>query len=117
MKSFKDTHTAERRLELAARINSKYPDRVPVIIEPNSEKEPQIKDVKYLVPRDTIFSKLMFEARKHMPKCKEHQAITFLINNKMIPITQTVGEVYEREKAEDGLLYVVYCKENNFGSE
>ena len=116
MKSFKDTHNIERRRELAVRINSKYPERVPVIIEPMTDKEPPSKNVKYLVPRDTIFSKLMFDARKNMPKCKEHQSITFFVNNKLIPITQSVGEVYEREKSEDGLLYVLYAKENTFGN-
>lgn len=116
MKSFRDIHTIERRRELATRLNSKHPDRAPVIVEPSSDKDPQIKSVKYLVPRDTRFSKLMFEARKNMPKCNEHQSITFFVNNKLIPITQNLGEVYEREKSDDGLLYVTYARENTFGN-
>jgi GABA(A) receptor-associated protein len=42
-------------------------------------------------------------------------AIFVLINNKLIPNTATISEVYATEKEEDGFMYVIYSLENTFG--
>ena len=53
MSEFKKENSLENRIEEARRIRSKYPDRIPCIVErdPNS-KLPPLDKKKFLVPND-----------------------------------------------------------------
>uniref|UniRef100_A0A8C7ICP2 Gamma-aminobutyric acid receptor-associated protein-like 2 n=1 Tax=Oncorhynchus kisutch TaxID=8019 RepID=A0A8C7ICP2_ONCKI len=99
----------------SAKIRSKYPDRVPVIVEKVSGS--QIVDIdkrKYLVPSDITVAQFMWIIRKRIQLPSE-KAI-FLFVDKTVPQSSiTMGQLYEKEKDEDGFLYVAYSGENTFG--
>ncbi|XP_010849158.1 PREDICTED: gamma-aminobutyric acid receptor-associated protein-like 2 [Bison bison bison] len=106
---------SEHRCVESAKIRAKYPDRVPVIVEKVSGS--QIVDIdkrKYLVPSDITVAQFMWIIRKRIQLPSE-KAI-FLFVDKTVPQSSlTMGQLYEKEKDEDGFLYVAYSGENTFG--
>uniref|UniRef100_A0A8P4KEF4 Gamma-aminobutyric acid receptor-associated protein-like 2 n=3 Tax=Percomorphaceae TaxID=1489872 RepID=A0A8P4KEF4_DICLA len=111
---FKETLLTHRCVE-SAKIRNKYPDRVPVIVEKVSGS--QIVDIdkrKYLVPSDITVAQFMWIIRKRIQLPSE-KAI-FLFVDKTVPQSSlTMGQLYDKEKDEDGFLYVAYSGENTFG--
>ncbi|KAK4814559.1 hypothetical protein QYF61_023758 [Mycteria americana] len=76
----------------------------------------QIVDIdkrKYLVPSDITVAQFMWIIRKRIQLPSE-KAI-FLFVDKTVPQSSlTMGQLYEKEKDEDGFLYVAYSGENTF---
>uniref|UniRef100_A0A8B9YNX6 Gamma-aminobutyric acid receptor-associated protein-like 2 n=1 Tax=Bos mutus grunniens TaxID=30521 RepID=A0A8B9YNX6_BOSMU len=103
---FKEDHSLEHRCVESAKIRAKYPDRVPVIVEKVSGS--QIVDIdkrKYLVPSDITVAQFMWIIRKRIQLPSE-KAI-FLFVDKTVPQSSlTMGQLYEKEKDEDGFLWV-----------
>ena len=65
--TFKEKFSFEKRKEESARIKTKYPDRIPIIVEKN--KDSDIEDIdkeKYLVPNDLTLGQFIFVIRKRM---------------------------------------------------
>ncbi|MBZ3870053.1 Chymotrypsinogen B2, partial [Sciurus carolinensis] len=77
----------------------------------------QIVDIdkrKYLVPSDITVAQFMWIIRKRIQLPSE-KAI-FLFVDKTVPQSSlTMVQLYEKEKDEDGFLYVAYSGENTFG--
>ncbi|KAK2106955.1 Gamma-aminobutyric acid receptor-associated protein-like 2 [Saguinus oedipus] len=93
---FKEDHSLEHRCVESAKIRAKYPDQVPVIVEKVSGS--QIVDID-----------------KQKIQLPSEKAI-FLFVDKTVPQSSlTMGQLYEKEKDEDGFLYVAYSGENTFG--
>uniref|UniRef100_A0AAX7VTB9 Gamma-aminobutyric acid receptor-associated protein-like 2 n=1 Tax=Astatotilapia calliptera TaxID=8154 RepID=A0AAX7VTB9_ASTCA len=111
----RNLYREEHRCIESAKIRNKYPDRVPVIVEKVSGS--QIVDIdkrKYLVPSDITVAQFMWIIRKRIQLPSE-KAI-FLFVDKTVPQSSiTMGQLYEKEKDEDGFLYVAYSGENTFG--
>ncbi|XP_028289916.1 gamma-aminobutyric acid receptor-associated protein-like 2 [Gouania willdenowi] len=113
--TFKEDHSHDHRCAEAVKICSKYPDRVPVIIEkvPGS----QIVDIdkrKYLVPSDITVGQLMCIIRKRI-RLPSEKSIFLFVSRTVPQSSMTMGQLYDREKDEDGFLYVEYSGENTFG--
>ena len=104
------------RVKKSQIILEKYPDRVPLIIQPskNDRDSFPIDKSKYITPRDLTLMQLQQIIRKrvHFPPEK---ALFMFINNKIYPITSLIGSVYDTNKDPDGFLYVTYCQESTFG--
>lgn len=75
--------------------------------------------IKYLLPDTSTIIDLMMCVRKN--KVISSQAGLFcLIEDRdyrsfMVVGHVTIGEIYEKYKRDDGLLYINICKENTFG--
>jgi GABA(A) receptor-associated protein len=104
------------RVKKSQLILEKYPDRVPLIIQPSKTDRDAypIDKSKYITPRDLTLLQLQQIIRKriHFPAEK---AMFMFINNKIFPITSIIGPVYDANKDTDGFLYVTYCQESTFG--
>ena len=104
------------RVKKSQLILEKYPDRVPLIIQPSKTDRDAypIDKSKYITPRDLTLLQLQQIIRKriHFPAEK---AMFMFINNKIFPITSVIGPVYDANKDTDGFLYVTYCQESTFG--
>lgn len=104
------------RVKKSQFIMEKYPDRVPLIIQPskNDRDSYPIDKSKYITPRDLTLLQLQHIIRRriHFPAEK---ALFMFINNKIYPITSVIGTVYDNNKDSDGFLYITYCQENTFG--
>lgn len=113
--AFKEEHSLESRKAESKKIRSKYPDRIPVVVE----KAPRssIQDIdkrKFLVPSDLTVAQFMYIIRKRIQLPPEKAM--FLFVNKVLPTTSaTMGSIYEEHCDEDGFLYIAYSGENTFG--
>jgi GABA(A) receptor-associated protein len=103
----------EERILYSQRLLNKYPDRVPVVLESRG-KEPLVKN-KYLMPRKIRISELMSIFRTSI-KIDSKKAIFIFVENNLIPMNDSTGEVYNKYKREDGFLYITYAYENTFGN-
>lgn len=105
------------QLKKSQMILEKYPDRVPIIIQPSASDRASypIDKSKYITPRDLTLVQLQQIIRKRI-KFPAEKALFMFINNRIYPITSVVGPLYDEQKNKDGFLYVTYCQENTFGN-
>jgi len=105
------------RVKKSQVILEKYPDRVPLIVQPskNDRDAYPIDKSKYITPRDLTLMQFQQIIRKRI-KFPPEKAIFMFINNKIYPITSDIGTIYDTNKDPDGFLYITYCQENTFGS-
>jgi GABA(A) receptor-associated protein len=123
------------RIIYSQRLLSKYPDRIPLVIEKTEFIE--LENYKYLLPRNLLVSEFMCIIKTKMNKAlDEKKAIfTFVKSNAcsvasqspkeiackssenyiLIPMSETVENVYNIHKNSDGFLYIKFGVENTFG--
>lgn len=114
---FKDEISLVKRKQESQRIMAKYPDRIPIICEKNKDTSndiPEIDKKKYLVPSDLTLGQFIYVIRKRI-KLQPEKALFIFIDNKLMPTACLLKEIYERNKDDDGFLYVEYSGENTFG--
>ena len=104
------------RVKKSQIILEKYPDRVPLIIQPskNDRDTFPIDKSKYITPRDLTLMQLQQIIRKRV-RFPAEKALFIFINNKIYPVTSLVGAIYDTNKDADGFLYITYCQESTFG--
>lgn len=118
--SYKNQTSLEDRINESNRVLSKYPDRIPIIIEcTNSELFKLIKKRKFLVPRDIIVLTLIQIIRDKI--CVESsKSIIMFHENKLLCGQSDLGAMYDsymHEKKYDGdkFLYITLAYESTFG--
>ena len=111
------TNDLLERVKKSQCILEKYPDRVPLIIQPSkSDRDAYpIDKSKYITPRELTLLQLQQIIRKRI-RFPPEKALFMFINNKIYPITSMVGPIYDANKDADGFLYISYCQESTFGA-
>ena len=112
---YKKDHDLETRKAESLKIRTKYPDRVPIIIEKHkSSSIPDIDKKKYLVPVDLTIGQLIFVIRRRI-KLNKETAIFLFCRDILPPTSSLVNQLYNDNKDDDGFLYITYASENAFG--
>lgn len=113
---YKKERTFEARTTEAEKIRSKYPDRIPIIVEMRggSKNVPAIDKKKFLVPSDLTMGQFQYVVRKRI-KVDPTTAIFMFVNGKIMAGHTILSQIYEDNKDEDQFLYVHYTGENTFG--
>lgn len=112
--SYKQEKSLEERKQESALMLSKFPDRIPVIVEKRKQSIATIDKRKYMAPKSLTLGQFTFVIRKRL-KIKPSEAIFIFINNKLITQSHTLDETYITQKDEDGFIYLIYDFENTFG--
>ena len=110
----------EKRLEESRRILSKYPNRVPVIVEKAARSDlPEIEKKKFLVPGTMLCGEFRYIIHKHITQNSEQltadQTIYLFVASSAPKTGALMSEIYETLKDEDGFLYMTYSAENTLG--
>jgi GABA(A) receptor-associated protein len=114
--SFKSQHSLEKRQKESSRIRTKFPDRIPVIVEKHEKSAMQDLDKKkFLVPEDLTLGQFMYVLRKRV-KMDSKQAIYLFVNGGLIPVNTLLIDIYEKNKDIDNFLYCTISLEDTFGS-
>ena len=123
--SFDKKFTLEQRLQESERIRTKYPNRVPCIIQRASTSNKSIPDLekhKFLVPRELKMSAVLQIVRKRMDgRLKPEESLYMFIrhpNGKktiIAPITSNLSDIDEKYKHPDGFVYIDFAGESTFG--
>jgi hypothetical protein len=98
------------------KILSKYYNYVPAIIIP--DKDIEISKHRFLLPKNETFGFCIASIRKHI-KVKSSEAVFFLIDDKIMDMTQNIEQFYESYKIgkhpDKAYLYIHIIKEKTFG--
>jgi GABA(A) receptor-associated protein len=111
-----DTHKSfEDRLKEATEILRKYPDKIPVIVEPSSNSnDANLERNKFLCPKDISISQFLVILRNRL-SLKATQSIYLFINNKTPSNNLLIGDVYLNNCDTDKFLKIKYGLETFFG--
>jgi GABA(A) receptor-associated protein len=111
----------DERRRISTKIISKYPERIPVIVDryPQSalgrrELAPDIPKHKFLIHRDYKVSSFQNDIRSNI-KLDAQQSLFLFVENHLVTNSDTMGSVYDRHHNPDGFLYIIYTVENTFG--
>lgn len=103
----------EERIKISQKIMSKYPQRVPIIVD--CKKEINLDKNKYIVPNDLTVGQFMYILKKRI-KINHEQSIFLLCNNQLIMNTELMNNLFNKRKDYDGFLYIIISLENTFGN-
>lgn len=114
-RKFKNKHSFEKRQEESRKILTKYPERVPVIVERGNKEIPDIDRNKFLVPSDLTVAQFVYVIRKRI-NIHAEKSLYIFVNDTVMPATSNlVTHLYDDYKSKDGFLYITYCGETTFG--
>ena len=115
--NFKEVQSFEERKNEATRVRSKYPNRIPVIVErAETANEIEIIDKKkYLVPTDLTMGQFIYVIRKRLKTMSAEKALFVFVGDIMPPTGENMAVLYKNNQDEDGFLYITYSGENTFG--
>lgn len=121
---FRQRYTLENRKRISDSLLSKYPNKIPVIIE-RCRNGPELDKFKILVPQDITIGEFLRKNKKFFTNHNDIDKTLFAIisvKNKyayeIVPSTTDLFcVIYNKYKNEDGFLYIMLVYENCFGNK
>lgn len=112
----KTNDSFSQRKEESMEIRHKYPNKVPIICKKyENSKLNDIDRNNFLMPNDFTIRHFILYIRKRIQLKPEQALYLFTSKNKFPHTNQNLEELYNRDKEQDGFLYIYYKEENTFG--
>ncbi|KAF5896033.1 microtubule-associated proteins 1A/1B light chain 3C-like [Clarias magur] len=114
---FKQRKCLATRKDEVCTIRSKFPNKVPVIVERciREKRLPLLDKTKFLVPHELTIGQFLCLLRSKIA-LEASQALYLLISGKnMCSMTASMAEVYSQHGDADGFLYMTYASQDMFG--
>lgn len=125
IRKFHGTLTLAERKKQAQTIKTRYPTRIPVIVDRAKKSDPLLDKFKFLVPADLSLSQFTYVVRKRLGKgaLSQYEALFWYSfqdgdnNNKgqILCMSDLVANLYDQYKDDSGFLTLIYSKESTFG--
>ena len=124
MTDYKSLVSLDKRKAESQRVLIKYPDRIPVIIDPMDKKQTfQLTKKKFLVPREIDVATLLTVIRNCHTRPSKNESLFLFCDNRIIMPSMLMTELYDMYKNSpnseykkgDMFLYLVLARENTFG--
>jgi GABA(A) receptor-associated protein len=104
------------RKQQAAKIRSKYPDRLPVIVDRTKTRDPKLDKHKFLVPAQLTLAQFTHVVRQRFlgssGSSNSTLGLSWHVNQTMPPLSELIANL---EPNEDGFIVLLYSAENVFG--
>jgi GABA(A) receptor-associated protein len=114
MENYKEEKNFEERCKESFLMKTKFPDRVPVIVERKRQCVKAIDKRKYMTPKLLTLGQFVYVIRKRL-QMDGKDAIFMFCKNKLVVNTMTMISLYESDRSDDGFLYIQYDFEHTFG--
>jgi GABA(A) receptor-associated protein len=113
---FRSRFSFEQRAAEASRIHTKFPGRVPCIVQKanRSKTVPAIDKEKFLVPGDLTLGQFVYVIRKRIALDSD-KALFVFVGNALPTTGSLMRELFHSHGESDGFLYLMYCGESTFG--
>lgn len=92
IKEFFDIHDTEKRKEISDKIRTRFPDRIPVIVDRRSEKDPKCTKNKFIVPEDITMGKFISEFRNNV-RVGSIEALFFFCGSHLLASGKTMRQI------------------------
>ncbi|XP_005988872.1 microtubule-associated proteins 1A/1B light chain 3C [Latimeria chalumnae] len=118
LRPFKQRKCFATRKDEVTNIKSKFPNKLPVIIERYSKEKvlPLLPKTKFLAPPELSLCQFVTIIRNRMA-IESNQAFYLLVNNRTLcGMSLTLAEIYAHNQDEDGFLYMTYASQEMFGA-
>ena len=114
---FRHSYSAHDRREEATRILSKYPDRIPIIVErcPRCTL-PILRKRKYLCPATMTIAEFMYVLRKQVTLHASEAMFLLTDQGTMATTASVLSDIYAKHADTDKFLYLQYSSESTFGT-
>ncbi|KAL7676046.1 hypothetical protein ACOME3_002302 [Neoechinorhynchus agilis] len=115
--TYKKETSFESRKSESSQIRKRYPDRLPIILEPlypDTTTLPTIDKKKFLAPFNLTACQFysLVSRRLNLPP---DTAIFFFVGKEIPSPSSTIQELYSKHVDQDGFLYMAYSEENAYG--
>uniref|UniRef100_UPI003AB0E651 microtubule-associated proteins 1A/1B light chain 3C n=2 Tax=Centroberyx TaxID=88664 RepID=UPI003AB0E651 len=117
-KPFKQRKSFATRKQEVAGIRSKFPNKIPVIIERYQREKylPPLDKTKFLVPQELTMTQFVTIIRNRMALLPTQAFYLLIDSSGLASMSLTMAQVYKDHKDEDGFLYMTYASQEMFGS-
>lgn len=108
-----DNTPYEERARICKVMTSKYPERIPVIIEGCTGLK-KLPRNKFMTAQNTLVRDMLMNVRKRID-VDPSKAIFLFCGDTMLPMDVSFAEIYPKYKDKDGFLKIKYNEEVTFG--
>lgn len=115
-KELKDMSIEERK-SLSDNLMKKHTGKVPIIVSTYRTRNTEefLKKHKYMASKDLTMRQLAFQIRRYITDISQHDALFYFVSNTPIGMEQSIWDLYNEHKNDDGFLYITCSKEETFG--
>lgn len=117
MMGYRESTLPEVRRDLAEKVMSRYPGRLPLICETDDDGL-TIDKIKFLCPGTLELGQFILVLRGRIKDLRSSEALYLYLGDKGVlpPNSMTIGEAHAKyADEEDNLLYIKFARESTFG--
>ena len=116
-KPFKQRRSFSARKAEVFSIKSKFPDKVPVIVERYVKEKnlPRLSKTKFLVPSELALRQFQLILRARMSLDKTNTMYLLVDGKSILASSMAMNDVYREYHDDDGFLYLTYASQEVFG--
>ncbi|CAG9321493.1 unnamed protein product [Blepharisma stoltei] len=113
---FKLDNKLSRRSTESSQMLQKFPSRIPIVLEKAwNSRLSQLPKSKFMCPGEYTEQQFVTCVRKKLALGSETALFVFVNGVDLIAGNSLMSDVYNKEKDDDGFLYMVYCEQDVLG--